>query len=336
MDRVASRDGAQALLRFRRLLNATIGATLVLILIGGIVRVSDSGLGCGPAGSGTHGWPLCQGGFVPNGSSESIVEYSHRIAAATVSVLIALCAIFAWRNLRTRPWLVRGSIIAGFLVVGQAVLGGVTVEEDLHEYLVAGHLGLAMLLLGLLIVLRRFTYEDRAVPDVTSRSLRVLTATATVLILGTIVAGGVVAGTEGEGTANEPVVGAHLACGEEFPTCGGDSILPFGRSRLVDIQLTHRLFMYLTALSVIALVIVAIRRRVPTPAFAVLGVLLVCQILLGALNVWLGKHPGLIVAHLFLGTAVWATAVYAGTTLLPVPATRDARIDASDAATAAA
>jgi heme A synthase len=39
--------------------------------------------------------------------------------------------------------------------------------------------------------------------------------------------------------------------------------------------------------------------------------------LLGALNVWLGEHPGLIIAHLALGTVLWWTVVYAGSSLLP-------------------
>ena len=41
--------------------------------------------------------------------------------------------------------------------------------------------------------------------------------------------------------------GAHHACGKEFPTCNGD-FMPFGQSRLVDIHLTHRAFMYLASL----------------------------------------------------------------------------------------
>ncbi len=78
-----------------------------------------------------------------------------------------------------------------------------------------------------------------------SRALRATAAVAMVLLFATIVAGGYVAGTEGEGTPNQPILGAHLACGEQFPTCL-NKFMPFSYGRLVDIQLTHRLFMYLT------------------------------------------------------------------------------------------
>ncbi len=319
--------------RFRRLVGATIVATFVLILIGGIVRVSDSGLGCGPEGSGTHGWPLCEGGVLPAASAESAIEYSHRITAGIVSILMLMCAWHAWRHLREHRWIVGGSIAAGILVLAQAGLGGLTVEEGLHEYLVAGHLGLAMIFLGVLLGLRRLASEPQPVEASGSRGLRGLTVLAASLILATIVAGGLVAGTEGEGTPTEPVAGAHTACGEQFPTCV-DRFMPFGEGRLIDIQLTHRLFMYLAAIAVLALVIVAIRRRAPSRAFLALGGLLVAQIALGAANVWLGKHAGLILAHLTLGTIVWATAVYAWTTLMPVPAPRSESVRRAEPATA--
>ena len=144
-------DSAAELGRFKRLVTATIVATFVLILIGGIVRVSDSGLGCGPEGSGTHGWPLCEGGVIPANSAESMIEYSHRIAAGIVSVLMLLVAWRAWRRLREYRWIVGLSATAGVLVLAQAGLGGITVEEGLHEYLVAAHLGLAMIFLGIAV-----------------------------------------------------------------------------------------------------------------------------------------------------------------------------------------
>jgi heme A synthase len=306
----------------------------VLILIGGAVRVSDSGLGCGAAGSGTHGWPLCEGGLLPNTDANAIVEFSHRLAATVVVILIALMAWQALRRLRSHSWLVRGTVAAGVLVIAQAVLGGVTVENNLHEYLVAAHLGLAMLLLGLLITLRRVSAPEIE-PVAGSRALRVLAAISVVLVLCTIVAGGVVAGTEGEGTATEPVLGAHLACGQQFPTCL-NKFMPFGTGRLVDIQLTHRLFMYLASIAVLATAAVALRDRVRTPAFYAAVLALLGQVLLGAINVWLGKHPGLILAHLTLGTVLWGTVVYAGCTLLRGSRVAEAPARSSQAAAGAA
>jgi heme A synthase len=307
-------DG-QALARFRRLAGVTIVATLALILIGGVVRVSDSGLGCGPEGSGAHGWPLCEGRALPALETNAVVEFSHRIAATIVAVLIVALVVVAWRRLRARRSLVRLSLAAGVLVLVQAALGGLTVESGLHEYAVAAHLGLAMLLLGVLIALRRLATPEQE-PLSAPSLLRRLTFVSLGLVLATIVAGGLVAGTEGEGTASEPVLGAHLACGEQFPGCIGE-FMPFGTDRLVDIQLTHRLLMYLTAISVLATFAVALRRRVALRAYGLWVGLLAAQILLGALNVWLGKHPGLIIGHLALGTSIFGVAAWTAAALRP-------------------
>src|SRR5919109_4402859 len=119
MDQVAARGDADevALARFRRLVTLTIAATFVLILIGGVVRVSDSGLGCGAAGSGTHGWPLCEGGLLPAASAESGIEFTHRAVAGIVTVLIAVLCWHALRRLREHRWIVRGSLGAAVLVL---------------------------------------------------------------------------------------------------------------------------------------------------------------------------------------------------------------------------
>jgi heme A synthase len=332
MHRVARRGEADDLARIRRLLNATILATFALIVLGGFVRVSDSGLGCGAAGSGTKGWPLCSGRVLPFLQEHQVIEFSHRAVATIVVVLIAALVFLAFRRLRDYRWLARGTVAAAVLVLAQAGLGGLTVEHGLHSALVAAHLGLAMLLLGLLITLRRIAQPAASSrPAQGSRALRATTAVATVLLLCTIVAGGYVAGTEGEGTPNQPVMGAHLACGEQFPTCL-NKFMPFQYGRLVDIQLTHRLFMYLTAIAVLAMSAVAIHRRATSRAFLVAPVLLVCQILLGALNVWLGKHPGLIVAHLTLATLLWGTVVYAAASLFTFPARAGERVEEHGAA----
>lgn len=345
MSSLAARGDAEELSRYRRLVTATIVATFALILIGGIVRVSDSGLGCGPAGSGTQGWPLCEGSVIPEASAESIIEFSHRMAAGVVLVLIALVAWRASRHLRAHRAIVRGSVAAGLLVLAQAGLGGLTVEQGLEEELVAAHLGLAMLFVGLMLLLRRASAPDQEAetpPAERVRGLRATTALAAGLVLATIVAGGYVAGTEKHGTPEAPLGGqAHVACGtgfdaDNFPACNGE-FLGFGQSRLADIQLAHRALMFLAAIAVIAMVALAVRRRAPSRAFVAAGVILVFQIALGAVNVWAGKHAGLIIGHLALGTALWSTVVYAAATLLPVsvPASeRVARREATEAAAA--
>src|SRR5919108_218363 len=214
--------GGAGLRRFRRLADLTALVTFLLIIVGGVVRVSDSGLGCGPGGSGTKGWPLCGGDVIPLvGDENTLIEFSHRVLAGVVVVLIALLCWRAYRNLRDRnAWAFRGGVAAGLLVLAQAGLGGLTVEHSLKEELVAAHLGAAMLLLGLLLWLS-FKARSAAAVDAGEpvqppvRGLMPYAATAAVLLLGAIVAGGYMAGTEEEGVneAGPNIAGAHLACG---------------------------------------------------------------------------------------------------------------------------
>src|SRR5215212_1578918 len=155
--------GGAGLRRFRRLADLTAVVTFLLIVVGGIVRVSSSGLGCGPGGSGTKGWPLCGGDVIPLvGDENRLIEFSHRLLASVVVALIALLCWRAYRDLRESRWALRGSVLAGILVLAQAVLGGLTVEHSLAEELVAAHLGTAMLLLGLLLWLGAKTRSEAA------------------------------------------------------------------------------------------------------------------------------------------------------------------------------
>src|SRR5215213_3952256 len=297
----------------RRLVLATAIATFALIIVGGVVRVSDSGLGCGPAGSGFHGWPFCNGDVVPGVDLNSIVEYTHRVLAGAVGLMILALVVLAWRRHRQLLPIAGGLLL---LVIAQGALGGATVEENLEEAYVAAHLGLAMLLLGLLLYLWRGV---NAAPQVSGGSgVRALSIAASAAVLCTIVAGGYMAGTQNYGRADYRLgEGAHHACGKQFPTCNGE-FMPFGKAELVDIHLTHRAFMYLAAILVISLVVVAIRRGVLTRWAWGLAALLVVQILVGALNVWLDEYELMIVLHLALGTLLWAGTL--GLTLQLAPA----------------
>jgi heme A synthase len=302
----------------RRLVLATGIATFVLIIVGGVVRVSDSGLGCGPAGSGFHGWPFCNGDVVPGVDLNSIVEYTHRALAIVVGFMILSLFVLAWR--RHRQLLpVTGALLV--LVIAQGALGGATVEENLEEVYVAAHLGLAMLLLGLLLYLWRRVTGAGTVSG--GPRLRGLAIAATAAILCTVVAGGYMAGTQNYGRADYQLGdGAHHACGKEFPSCNGE-FMPFGEARLVDIHLTHRAFMYVASILTIALVAVALRRRVGVRYAWALAGLLALQILVGALNVWLDEYELLILLHLALGTLLWGASL--GMTLQLEPARERAK-----------
>jgi heme A synthase len=345
----AGGGGSDQLRRFRRLADLTALATFLLIVLGGIVRVSESGLGCGPGGSGTEGWPLCNGEAVPFfHNTEVIVEFSHRTLAAIVTGLIALLAWTAYRHLRELRWPLRTSIAAGVLVLVQAGLGGLTVEKSLAEELVAAHLGLAMILIGLLLWISVRSRSELAAlagapepaPGRPVRGLKPFVTAAAVLLLCAIVAGGYVAGTEEEGVAGTGtnIAGAHMACGEQFPGCLNEGVAPFGESRLSDIHLTHRMFVYAATIAILLTIGVALYRGSRSRLLLAAGLLLVAQVLLGALNVLLDEHAALILAHLIVATLLWSTVVLIAYTLAwsPAPAIAPAARSRGRAASTAA
>ena len=336
---------------FRVIAYVAAALTFLLIIVGGVVRISDSGLGCGPEGSGAHGWPLCGGRVVPLIDVNMIVEYTHRIVAAAVTLLIAALVVLAWRRYRADRTLVRTCIAAFALIIVQATLGGLTVEKGLKEELVAAHLGIAMLQIGILLYIARLGSiradasgrGERLLAQRPSgtRAVRTLAICASVATLATIVAGGYMSASQLHGTPQERATAdPHTACGTDFPTCGGSEILPFGRSRALDIHLTHRAFMYVTVVLVLALFLTVLRQRrrldpssartLTAASAATVGVL-AGQVLLGAVNVWAGEHAWLVIAHLTVGALLWITLFYF--TMLavgaPQPAEAGARRKAS-------
>jgi heme A synthase len=303
----------------------TLVVTFLLIVLGGVVRVSDSGLGCGPAESGFHGWPLCNGDVVPGASIHTAIEYAHRTVASGVGLLTLSLMVLARRRHREQRGIVIATTAAFGGVVAEGLLGAATVEKNLEEELVAAHLGLAMLILGLVLYTWRASSPatiGAPVPE-TGRGYRRFAIATQALVLCTIVAGGYMAGTQNYGRADYQLGdGAHHACGREFPTCN-DGFLPFGESQLVDIHLTHRVFMYVTSIALVALIAMTLRRRLGAgldrTAYA-LGGLLLLQLLVGALNVWLEEYEVLILAHLTLGALLWAAATMLTVQLYRVPA----------------
>lgn len=315
--------------RIGRLSSIASALTFLLIILGGIVRLSDSGLGCGPAGSGTHGWPLCNGRLIPIDSAHTIIEYSHRALAGLITLAVVALVVLVWRTFRANRLALRLSLLALAAILIQAALGGLTVERNLDELLVGVHLALAMGLLGLLLALRKAVatpassaVSAKSSPDRGLKGLAIVTGCALILA---IAAGGYMAGTEGHGRTIESTHSAHMACGNTFPACNG-KFLPFGSSRLVDIHLYHRLLVYMTALMVLLLFAYALLRirdsKVTLYAGFGVGILGV-QVVLGGLQVWIGDRGWLVLLHLIAATVLWSWIVLFGLQLVGHPATFD-------------
>src|SRR6266702_8065510 len=115
------------------------------IALGGVVRVTGSGLGC-------PDWPLCHGRPYPPADLHSIIEYSHRSVGTLTGLLLIATVVLAWIVFRQqRPlvaWLATGSLVA---IAVEGALGGVVVANELAPWLVLVHLGLAMIILGFLL-----------------------------------------------------------------------------------------------------------------------------------------------------------------------------------------
>ena len=124
----------------RNLAFITCAATLILIGVGVYVRASGSGLGC-------PDWPTCHGGIVPPQEQEALIEFSHRLVAALVGVLVIATAVFAWRHFRGTPAVLWPALAAVPLVGIQGGLGALTVWQELPPEIVATHLLLAMTIL---------------------------------------------------------------------------------------------------------------------------------------------------------------------------------------------
>ena len=168
---------------FRRLAVVTASFAYLQIALGGIVRVSGSGLGC-------PDWPLCHGRPYPPADLHAIIEYSHRAVGSVTGVVI-----LAWVVWRTRrpvvAWIATASLIG---VVGEGLLGAGVVANELASWLVLIHLGLAMVILGFLVATAVMSLPpSTGLRDQGFRRLAAISVGATFLMLltgSTVVASG--------------------------------------------------------------------------------------------------------------------------------------------------
>ncbi len=271
-------------------------STVLLILIGSIVRVTGFGLGC-------PDWPLCYGQAIPPGFTEAWVEFSHRLFGAATSLQIFTLAAIAWREYRQDRWIFRPAVIVAGLLVLQIGLGGLHVIMEIPPETGLVHTGTAMMIVGLLalILARSAPFTQRLAQSARNSlldgrlpALISITTAASYLLLLT---GSYVTRT-----------GASLAC-LDFPLCGA---VEEATQRLVDIQMLHRLSAFTVAGLVIAVVVWIMRRSEDQGLrrlTIVLGGLVALQFGLGIANVFLLLPMWSRVLHITVGASIWSTLV---------------------------
>ncbi len=132
---------------------AALGVNLIVILQGAVVRATGSGAGCG-----SH-WPLCNGEVVPlAASTETLIEFSHRLLSLGALLVGAWLLIAAWRSRKERPSLWGAALASFVFLLFEALLGAATVLLGLtgdnttvgRGIMVASHLVNSLLLVGAL------------------------------------------------------------------------------------------------------------------------------------------------------------------------------------------
>jgi len=133
-------------------------STYILIVIGGYVTTSNSGLGCGES------WPLCKGAVLPSlNNPEVVIELTHRLFNSVVGVFILGLAIVAWTKYRTERNIVLLSTTSLVALIAQVLLGMVTVTTSLNPIVSDAHLALASAILAIVVanavMVRNLTFK---------------------------------------------------------------------------------------------------------------------------------------------------------------------------------
>lgn len=167
---------------------ATVVANTVIILTGGLVRLTGSGLGC-PT------WPKCTDeSFVPHSELglHGIIEFGNRMLTYVLIAVVVGTFIAVWRWSGTSRELRRLTALIALGVPFQGVIGGITVLTDLNPWIVALHLILSLILVAASVLLVvRVRGADLTSYPARVRGLVVLTYGVlwVVVYLGTVVTG---------------------------------------------------------------------------------------------------------------------------------------------------
>ena len=270
------------------------------IVLGGVVRITGSGLGC-------PDWPACQGKIVPDfANSHVVIEYAHRLVGSTAGLLMVATAAYAlllFYRPRAGAAMPRGLMVAAVagvgLIVLQGILGGITVLMGNSPFTVAIHLGNALLVLAAALLMALWAgraHRRSTTPAATSGGV------VPVFLYGSLAAAFliVVSGAYVVGS------GAGSAC-TSWPLCGAAT-----RTASTDTHFLHRVVVVLASLVILRAVHFAQRRWRGTPMATVsylVAAAFVLEVAIGAAQVLNGLPEVLRASHLAVATLVWSGVV---------------------------
>ena len=285
--------------RFRQLAIVTTAGLCLLVVAGGVVRLTGSGLGC-------DDWPNCNAeSFVDVSSGHTAIEQLNRLLSALIGIPTLAMAIGCFRVRPRRDGLVWPSLGVLFTVLGNGVVGGMAVRYDLHPALVQSHFLLAMASIACALIAARragpLAPAGEPEPPVGS-SLRMLAWVVAVLTAAALVTGTVVTGT-----------GPHA--GDQDVRRWGFAIATVARIHSITVLVT------IAAALVFAFVLrsnPALRQR-HWPALETWMFVAVVQGGIGYLQYYTGVPELLVGAHLAGATALWVVTVWMCSGVLAAP-----------------
>ena len=289
---------------FRWAAIVTLALAFAQVTLGGVVRTTGSGLGC-------PDWPLCHGQIIPPFQTDTLIEYSHRLSASVLGVVMLVTAGMVWLYYRRNSWMLGSAVVGLALVVAAALLGGATVLTELEWWLRLIHLALAEALATALVVLILAGWRETGVSppsqssppggkrSLSHRGLNVLVAATFAGVFILMLSGSFMVG-----------YGGSSACAT-WPLCRGE-IMPEGVP--AAIHMGHRMLSAMVGVMVLALAAAAYARGRELPglrwsALFTAGLFAV-QIVAGAWIIWARFAAEMKAVHLSLATLTWVALTF--------------------------
>ncbi len=280
--------------RFQKLVGLTVATTFVLVVIGVVVRATDSGVAC-------PSWPGCfPGQFLPGLDAGPNVwfEWIHRTVAFLIGILVVSVAILAFIDHRDRPSILWPSLAAVAIALFQAWLGQETVRLGNSGPSVTAHLATAMVLFAVLIyALTRSFFPARIAGRGSSQRFTLFATFGTAATYGLLLFGSNVTA----GGVNSALIF------NDWPLMNGSFFPPL--TDLTSAQVLHRWVAVIVGLIVAGIALAAWRTQRDHPVvvrLALLAALLYpVQAVIGGLQVLLQLQPWTQTLHLAAGAAIW-------------------------------